>query len=294
VTYDWAPTEGRTMSYVGLAQKYELSGEYTASAGLFPQGTEFLHSVRYIDVHEDGSIGLATRMKELRYAYKKNNFAYYMLEQLAQQEAREQVLSPDAIRTIGGNPEVGFFSQGWYYQGFIEDRDGNLRPQNREEGLYCMGCHGPIGASTDTVFAFPRKLDGNAIQRGWYHWSQNGLDGVVEPKRADGKWEYSEYLAKNDAGDEFRANEEVEQRFFDENGQLISDAISQLHADVSLLLKPSAERALLLNKAYRVMVEEQSYNKGREAHVAPLDNVYQQIEPQQLTGIDAVVAGPYE
>ena len=44
-----------------------------------------------------------------------------------------------------------------------------------------MGCHGGIGVNDDDVLAFPRKLDTDAVQGGWYHWTQQGLYGVPDP-----------------------------------------------------------------------------------------------------------------
>jgi hypothetical protein len=48
---------------------------------------------------------------------------------------------------------------------------------------------------------------------------------------------------------------------------------------------PSAERALSLNKAYWVIVREQSFTAGRDAVVAPQTRVYRQLAPGAATGI---------
>ncbi|MEJ2610168.1 MAG: hypothetical protein P8179_08785 [Candidatus Thiodiazotropha sp.] len=289
ITYDWAPAEGRNISFVGRARELQNKGQVTPAAGLFPMGSEFLHSVRYIDPLPDGSIAMAARMKELRYARKVTEYPYYVLEQAAQQEVRERVLDPDAIRQVSGDIEKGMFTQGWRYQGFIEDRNGDLRPQTKEESLFCMGCHSGIGATTDTVFSFSRKFgDTSDTLAGWSHWSQQGLTGVADPQRPDGVSEYAHYLVQNGAGDEFRANEEVLSRFFDADGKLRQDALDRLKGDISYLLYPSRERAMLLNKAYRVIVAEQSFVGGRDAHVAPLSGVHQQLEQNVSTGVTAV------
>jgi hypothetical protein len=289
ITYDWAPAEGRSMSFVGRARQLQNEGQVTPAAGLFPMGSEFLHSVRYIDPLPDGSIAMAARMKELRYARKVTEYPYYVLEQTAQQEVRERVLDPDAIRHVSGDMEKGMFTQGWRYQGFIEDRNGDLRPQTKEESLFCMGCHSGIGATTDTVFSFPRKFgDASAPLAGWSHWSQQGLTGVADPQRPDGVSEYAHYLAQNGAGDEFRSNEEVLSRFFDADGKLRQDALDRLKGDIGYLLYPSTERAMVLNKAYRVIVAEQSFVGGRDAHVAPLSRVYQQLDQNAPTGVTTV------
>jgi hypothetical protein len=61
--------------------------------------------------------------------------------------------------------------------------------------------------------------------------------------------------------------------------------------DISELLWPSASRAMLLNKAYHVIVREQSYIHGRDATVKPPENVHDRVEEEQPTGItDPVIA----
>jgi mono/diheme cytochrome c family protein len=289
VTYSWAPLEGRTMSYVGLARRLQAEGQLVAAAGLFPRGTEFLHSVRYIDVVAgDGgvpTVGLAPRMKELRYARKAVQYTFFELEQVAHREGRERALDPDSLREVSGSFEGGLFTQGWRYQGFIEDRHGDLRPQTREETLFCMGCHSGLGATTDTNFSFRRKLGAARQAGGWFHWTQGSLVGVAEPLNADGHFEYSDYLARNGAGDEFRGNDEVQARFFDAAGELQPDAVARLHGDVSLLLLPSPARALVADKAYRVLVQGQRFTRGRDAHVGPVEAAHRLVSQGLPTGL---------
>lgn len=289
IRYDWAPNAGRDMAYVGRARYLQEQGELHLAAGLFPEGTEFLHSVRYIDTPETGGIALAPRMKELRYARKGSWYTYTELRQIARREAGEKAIDPNIVKQVPGDMERGLFSQGWHYQGFIEDAKGQLRPQSKEETLFCMGCHGGIGATTDTVFAFPRKLDANALRGGWYHWSSQGLAGLPELRLADGTYEYTQYLEVNHAGDEFRENQEVMAKFFDEAGELKADVIAQLHDDIGTLLLPSRERALQLNKAYRTLVQEQNLIYGRDATRTPANNVHQAVEQNQPTDVDVVL-----
>ena len=45
-------------------------GDVHLAAGLYPEGTEFLQSLRYLDEAADGSVIMASRMKELRYGRK--------------------------------------------------------------------------------------------------------------------------------------------------------------------------------------------------------------------------------
>lgn len=278
-----------SMSYVGLAKELLISNMYLIAPGLYPKNTEFLHSVRYIDIDDNNStITMASRMKELRYAKKLSWNSYAQLENASMSDIKEKDVFPDRLRTILGNTENGALNNlGWIYQGFIEDAKGELRPQNYEETLFCIGCHSGIGAIADSTFVFGRKFDNSHFQKGWYHWTQDikGLKNIKEPKTPDGRDEYSLYLEINHAGDEFRANNEVIEKFFDVNKTLKQSELTTLKNDISHLLYPSTKRALKLNKAYKVIVEEQSFIYGRDAHVEPLTNVQREINTSKTTGI---------
>ena len=102
---------------------------------------------------------------------------------------------------------------------------------------YCMGCHGGgIGSTTDSTFAFARKLDGENFQRGWYHWSQKSVAGLNEPKMeicaAGVHYEYTYYLLYAKAGDEFRANDELRERFFEPDGRAKGAAFAALQLEM--------------------------------------------------------------
>ncbi|NJK31851.1 MAG: hypothetical protein HC927_05215 [Deltaproteobacteria bacterium] len=56
-------------------------------------------------------------------------------------------------------------------------------------------------------------------------------------------------------------------------------------ADLYALLMPSPERALLLDKAYLVIVREQSFALGRDPVVEPLQNVHAEIGAETSTGL---------
>jgi hypothetical protein len=293
VTYDWAPTQGKTMSYVGRGAVARQEGNLHLAAGLFPEGTEFLHSVRYLDIDSQDQIQMSARMKELRYARKTSWFSYSKLQDYAHNEIKEKNDFPDRLKEVIGNVEEGVSNRiGWIYQGFIEDAKGDLRPQTFEENVFCVGCHGGIGATEDTIFSFHRKFGADQFQGGWYHWSQKGLEHQPEPIRSDGHYEYTYYLQQNQAGDEFRTNNEIMERFFDSNGQLKNAQIEQLHENVAHLLFPSRERALILNKAYRVIVMDQDFINGRDATVTPPRNVHESVEADQETGVQTIVDGP--
>lgn len=283
VRYRWAPNEGIEMSYVGKAKLLLKSGKVHIAGGLYPEGTEFLHSVRYIGSQKEGDIHLPPRMKELRYAKKNYWLTYATLQNKGLAALQEQDLDPDKLETFTGSMERGVGTgTGWVYQGFIEDKYGDLRPQSYEETLNCMGCHSGIGVITDSTFAFPRKLNG--YRNGWYHWTQKDLKGTPENRYKDGTWELTNYLKLNDYGDEFRENGEVKERFFDANGTLKTDMIEKLHKDVTLLLYPSHQRALLHNKAYRALVQKQRFIEGKAAHIKPLKNIHKAVEEGEKTG----------
>lgn len=287
IVYKWDPRNGINMSYVGKAKQLLENKQAQLAGGLYPVGTEFLHTVRYIDVDENNQIQLAARIKELRYGIKINWNNYSQLRNSAMDEVKEIHDFPDRLRRIIGNPEAGILNGvGWTYQGFIEDEKGALRPQSYEESLTCVGCHSGVGATTDSSFAFPRKLNADHFQAGWYHWSQKSLAGLPEPKYPDGTWQYTEYLTQNHSANEFRDNDEVIAKFFDADGKLKEAEIEKLHNDIGHLLLPSAERALMLNKAYKVIVEEQSYIYGRDPHVKPVETSWDIVPVDEKTGIE--------
>ncbi len=289
------------MSYVGMAKQHLSEQKIHLAPGLFPENTEFLHSVRYLDWDDTRNhIGMSKRMKELRYAKKYSWSTYSEIERAANAELKEALANGTGeafIANFRGDYEHGLKNEiSWIYQGFIEDKQGRLRPQTHEETIGCMGCHSHLGATTDSTFAFARKFEGTLKEQndyGWNHWSQKGLSGIKEPlveyMNQGEQYEYSFYLQNNHSGNEFRNNDEVKEKFFDDNGSVKADMIEKLHDDVSLLLYPSKERALELNKGYRSMVEEQSYIYGRDANVKPMKNVYTEIEEGQITDIKNVI-----
>ncbi|TCT23034.1 hypothetical protein [Thiobaca trueperi] len=293
IRYDWAPREGRLMWYVGQALAEQRAGRVHLAAGLYPEGTEFLHTVRYIDIDEAGGNRLAARMKEVRHARKRYWMTYAELDSRMAAETKEKHDFPDRVRTFRGNIEAGISNdQGWVYSALIEDAEGQLRPQSYEELAFCVGCHGGMGATTDSSFAFPRRFGADSFQRGWHHWSQKGLDGIPEPLRRDGAPEYAFYLATNGAGDEFRQNREIQERFFDPNGALRPERLERLRQDISTLLYASPERAMQLNKAYRVIVQEQSFSEGRDAMIETAgSNVHPWVSAETLTGVAEPVLG---
>lgn len=145
--------------------------------GEYPVGTEFAHPLHYVDVAADGSDASispypgtrARRVKEVRYMYKWKAFHH---EQFRPGEKEEGL-------PVYGNSAQGWVDNGvgWYLAGFIEDRNGALRPQGVEELTQCIGCHSGVyrtelgarftsgtGNTVDSTWAMPRKFAGDA---GW-------------------------------------------------------------------------------------------------------------------------------
>jgi hypothetical protein len=290
VAFVWPPRPGRSLEYVGQAATLDHSREGWPAAGLFPRGTEFLHSLRYLDV-VDGQVRMAARMKELRYMRKVRWMTYSDLQLSAEAEAREKQRHPDKLKTVLADVERGVGTgTGWRMQAFIEAADGGLRPQSIEETTACMGCHGGVGAPTDSTFSFARKFAaGSTFRDGWFHWQQHGLKGLSEPRRADGRGEYSHWLEQVGGGDDYGSNDEVQARFFRRDGTLEPDAVKALTRDISTLLLPSPRRALQLDRAYLGLVRAQHFELGRDVVVGAAPRVRARLEQDGATGIEEPV-----
>ena len=160
---------------------------------------------------------------------------------------------------------------GWSIHGFIENKNGRLRAASYEENLFCMGCHSSIGSTIDKTFSFARKMDG---PKGWGYINLKGMPDV--PSAGETKGEILTYFERAGGGDEFRSNPEMLQRWFHNSGDVNYAAIA--NKDVYELVTPSRQRALQLNKAYKVIVEDQRFLFGRDATVTPPQKVYEKID----------------
>lgn len=236
--------------------------------GLFPEGTEFLHSVRYLDPDAPGF--MAKRMKELRYMKKTRELDTWAVMRAYEEEHDKR--DRGALPVYPGNAMVGLRNEfGWQLQGFIEDAEGRLRLQTDEEHRYCMGCHSGLGVTVDQTFAFVRKLPGAA---GWSPQDLRGLPDV--PQLGHSKGEIATYFERVGGGDEFRANAEALHRFFP-GGQLERAAVEGKEQDITQLILPSRARALDLDRAYRALVRSQRFDRGRDALLGRVRNVHQEI-----------------
>ncbi len=160
--------EENTTHYLGAASAINIY------RGLFPVGTEFAHPLHYVDVQADDTFAYqnrfpgtrANRVKEVRYMYKWKMFH------------PQEPISKDEDAPLYYNTKEHWIDNGagWYLSSFIEDKEGELRPQDAQELMQCVGCHSSrygfepeqfnsgTGNTIDTVWSFPRKFAGDL---GW-------------------------------------------------------------------------------------------------------------------------------
>ncbi|MDY0349005.1 MAG: hypothetical protein RBR13_09275 [Tenuifilaceae bacterium] len=184
-------------SYFGDAEGVPIS------KGFYPVGTEFAHPLHYVDLHADGEVGTAVdgvlangamqyefpgtrskRIKEMRYMYKWKNVG---LEDIAEDEDEED--DEDFASYIGREGQGWVDNDaGWILAAYIENREGELRPQTTEELAQCIGCHSKVGNTVDAVWSFQRKLP---HMEGWAEMNY----GLYSSKDSD-KTRLHDYLYK--------------------------------------------------------------------------------------------------
>lgn len=239
----------------------------------YPVGTQFLHTVRYVDPDEPGMI--SRRMKEVRFSKKIFDLSEDMRNLTYVHEGNEKDAGRVPIHT--GGADVGLQNNfGWQLQGFIEDEKGRLRLQTHEEHVFCMGCHTAIGVTADSTFTLPRKVPGAA---GWRYQDIAGIQDV--PQVGHGEPEILTYFKRVKGGDEFRANTEILSKFFPGGALDEQDVLRAAPGgveDIRYLIAPSRERALLLNKAYMALVKSQRFDLGRDTIINPPQNVHREIQ----------------
>lgn len=254
----------KVSAYVGMAKTVFIEPH------LYPEHTEFLHTVRYLGVGENEIIGSSTRIKELRYMKKWRSYSKPVYARRYQLEAFEKEAG-----NLPGYQNLGAHGldngNGWAIQGFIEDRSGRLRVNTFEENLFCMGCHNSVGVTIDKTFSFGRKVDG---AEGWSYIDLRGMPDA--PNKGESRGEIATYLERVGGGSEFRNNAEMQARWFRADGSLDREKVLAAE-DVYELITPSKERALRLNKAYYTIVQDQDFIYGREATVVPPQHVYREV-----------------
>lgn len=253
---------------------------YWKEDSTYPQGTEFLHTVRYVGVDEKGQIGVSTRMKEVRYMSKKQAYAKPVYARKYQLEGFDKEAGNYPGYAIIGEHGLDNGS-GWAISGFIEGRRGLLRRYTHEENFSCMSCHSSIGSTIDHTFSFPRKLEGAA---GWGYLNLKGMADA--PTMGEKEGEYLTYLERVGGGSEFRNNEEMNERWFKTDGSLDRKKVKEA-ADIYDLITPSRARALALNKAYWTIVQDQDYIFGKDATLTPPKNVHRKIDNETTRTLPA-------
>lgn len=258
----------RRDNYVGDAAGVKLAKM------LYPEGTEFLHTVRYIGVDDYGNIYNAPRMKEVRYMKKHKFRSKASLKSSYEREIKEKQFGqlPQTI-SMGDTGINNTF--GWTINGHIENENGQLRPQNHQEMIFCNGCHRTLGATFDQTFSFPRKVDG---AEGWGYIDLTAMSDV--PNIGEEQGEFLTYMQRVGGGDEFRQNKEMLERWFNPDGSVNKSKVESVDS-LYALITPSARRALDLNKAYLTIVEEQSYLFGRDATLVEATNVLREVDDSQ-------------
>ena len=263
-------------------------GSSRSRPGLFPLHTEFFHTVRYLDVGPDGVVAMAPRMKEVRYAKKARWLTYDALKAHVALEAKTTATSPAAHARRRVVPRGGRLQRA---------RAGTSRASSRRATGRCgrsrsrsrPSARGATAASAPRPTASSRLRASCATSgpaRGWFHWSQHDLRGIPEPRRRDGQFEYTLYLREAGAGDELRSNAEVLAPLLRRRAARFARAKSSgLHADIARLLLPSPARALDLDRAYRAVVLDQSFDHGRDAVLAASPNVEANPLLGESTGI---------
>lgn len=106
--------------------------------------------------------------------------------------------------------------------------------------------------------------------------------------------EYVAYLERNGAGDELRQNAEIIAKFFDAKGTLKPGMKARLKRDISVALTPSKERALALNKAYKRLVERQTFRLGREIVLEGAHNVHRELALGTKTGVEEPIPASWK
>ena len=279
--------DGDGVLETGVTRIQELPDFYVGGASdvrtqrfIYPRGTEFLHTVRYVD--PDQADLISARMKEVRYARRELPLSLDKLRRTYIEELEQKDLGN--LPQFHGSGEVGLVNDfGWRYQAFIESGEGHLRSQTEEETLFCMGCHSTLGVTADQSFAFPRKVPGAT---GWGYQDIAGIQDVPQTGRETP--EILEYFQRVRGADEFRANDEALTRFF-VNGE-VNDAEVRRAApggelDIRHLVAPSRERAIALNKAYMALVAEQDFERGRDPVPEPATQVFEEIEGNGTTAL---------
>jgi len=278
---------------MGIAQLVRMREYYLGGAAqekvepfLYPKGTEFMHGIRYLEDKGEQGLAPSTRLKELRYMKKWRAYGQVVYHR----EYDEERYAKEA-GNLPGYTYLGTHGYdngtGWSVSGFIEDAKGRLRALAAEENFSCMGCHNSIGSTIDKTFSFARKPDG---AKGWGYIDLKTMRDA--PSRGEDEGEFLLYLKRVGGGSEFRNNDEMQQRWFNREGEVDADKVKSVPSIAELII-PSKERAMMLNKAYRCIVEDQDFIFGKDATWIPPVNVYEKVDPEQAPTLPENRVYPY-
>ncbi|MBP9735923.1 MAG: hypothetical protein KBD82_09855 [Rhodoferax sp.] len=165
--------------------------------GQYPIGTEFAHPLHYVDVAADGQNSSvssypgsrARRVKEIRWMVKSQDWYPDEFGMSLKDEGAPVYASRDQ-----GWIENGV---GWILGGWIENANGDLRPQTPSELTQCVGCHSGnvrqsdvgqhatytsgVGNTIDSTWAMGRKFAGDA---GWQEMNYLGYRANLQAGEA--------------------------------------------------------------------------------------------------------------
>ena len=132
-------------------------------------------------------------------------------------------------------------SAGWDIIGFIEDQDGLLRPDTKEELEVCNGCHGRrLGVTVDSHYDLQRKLPGEA---GWALQDYRGIPDYQNAKLSRGEMA------------------EIYEAYFGDASLLPGNP------DGTIDFLPTPEEADAFNRRYYQTVATQSFALGRDPKI---------------------------
>lgn len=271
----------------------------------YPPGTEFAHPIYYLDPQNTISFK-SLRIKEMRYMKK---LAYADVQRSGEKEERSFFWDKGLVFNNSKN---------WIMVGFIEDKDGRLRPQSAQEMKFCVACHGGIGGTVDATFTYWRKVPGadgwmeqdyNLRVKNIKDWTYASLEGNTGPEIKKllplVRGEYQLYFSMTNGGDHFRSNEEIRSRISKDVNKIsfILSPEDNIITNPSLinylddggyikpeLFLPSPERAYGIDKQYMRVVKSQRFIFGRDVFDRPFGvssggNSLEKLDTVKSTGV---------
>ena len=186
---------------------------------LYPKGTEFLHTLRYLELGSEGEVKASRRIKELRYMKKHSFISVANLKSRYTNERLEKLdgMLPNPLWLGDRGYDNGF---GWYVSGFIEGESGYLRPQTREESLFVWVVILQLVLQSIRLLVLLEKNQVEAIDL-----KANGTLRESFLARSNlSSGEIAQYFLRVGGGDEFRSNDEMIQKFLKEDGSLKNES----------------------------------------------------------------------